>query len=386
MNAKLVAVGTALVAFALTGSAAPPRLGLATGDELPLYKDPEGTQPTGDLLFQGAVVKIVGQSPDGKMLRIESELGKGWIPAQAVREDFDRRATLAAYESNKGMAWFFERFNQGTGYETMSFENQAFSPDELRALIGSARGANDHEREIAQVVLVRALLRGDAKDPKVRHFSKALKEREFWATITSRSRDFWAGMPDALRADRKLVLDRVPHGAWLIYDLLPKKLRDDAELAKATFEVNPESLQFASARLRDDEAVVGIAALQNPMVLQHASARLLDDEPFLRRVAQGNPMALQFMSGRLRKNAAFVLFLCGFRPWALQYASPELLDDAVVFESLAARNPMVIRLASQRLQAHVPLLKKMYSVAPDTYKKPFYDAFPAPVRHQIDSP
>jgi hypothetical protein len=365
------------------------QLGLTLADDIILKSGPLPTDLETGKLFKNLIVKILKISPDTKMLQVESELGKGWIEANKITRQFDRSAALRTYEVQTGMAWFFDRFNQGTNYETMSFENEEFSVDEYRSLLYEAEAGKDEEQRAAQIVLSRSLLsriHAGSKTPQDLYFAKKINDPKFWPSVHSKVRDFWSVMPLKFRSDREMILKIIPHGAYLIYDLLSATLKDDLEIAKITFAENPESFQYASDRLKDNEEVTLVAALANPLAVEHASSRLKDKEEIFKKIAPINAMSLQFASERLKKIPEFVTFICSYRPWALQYAAAEVLDNSSVFLSLAPKNPMVISLASARLKADAPFLQKMYNAASDEYKQPFYDSFPVSIRHQINPP
>jgi hypothetical protein len=366
-------------------------LGLVKGDNVPLYASSAAAEPGKEQVFKNMIVKILRAPPGSKRIEIESEVGKGWIDSGQVARDFDREAAKKTYETKLGMAWFFERFNEGTNYETMSFETEEFSTDEYRALIQGAQVGAEGEKEPAQIVIARTILE-KLKKPKSdwssreRYFAKAVDTADFWLKIQSSSREFWSALPQRHRSDREMLLKLIPNGAYLIYDQLSDKLKGDPELAKAAFKRNPEALQHASEKIRDLEEVVLLATLQNPLMIEHASKRLRDNEDLFKKIAAVNAMSIQFASERLQKKPDFISHVCAFRPWAIQYAAPEVRDNESVFLAIAPKNPMVIKLASDRLRNNLEFLKKMYAAAPEGYKEMFYGSFPAEMRHRIDSP
>jgi len=367
-------------------SAQSSKLALVLADNSAMYSDLSSTAQKTGKLFKDLVVKVKETSPDGKFYLIESELGTGWITANNVSLDFDRKAALDPFKANADLSWFYDRFNQGTGYETMDFKDEEFSADEYRSLLAVAQFDTVAEnKNVAQAALASTLSTAP-ETPLAKFILKKIKTKEFWYNIKSGSRAFWLLLPPDLRADKDFLMTVIPNGASIIYEDLAKKIHEDKDIARVTFPLAPEALKFSSAAVQDDETLVLLAATQNPLVIEFASARLKDKEDVFKKTAAVNAMSVQFASPRLKKNIQFMTYVCLFRPWAIQYADPTVLDSEIPFVKLAEKNPMVVSLASSRLRSNIPFLKKIYQVADTRYKDAFYDTLDDKTRHLVDSP
>ena len=380
-------------------STSTPRLGMAIQDDISVQMQPLLESAETGKIYRHTIVKILRTSPDGKMHEIESEYTKGWVDTKLINLNFDRKLALKTYETTTDMSWFFDRFNQGTNYESNNFESERFTVEEYRSLIKASiegkirqqEGYYDehNEKEISQIVLARTLfadLKIRTQTSEVAYFTNFYRSKSYWEKIHSVRREFWEKVPSDFLNDAKFVETIVTNGAYVIYDHLPEKFRDSDTIAKLTFGQNPEAYSVASTRIKDNEELTLIAVLQNPLMVENASTRLRDNEDLFLRIAPVNAMSLQHASDRLKNKPDFVARVCEFRPWALQYSSDKVRDNSTVLISIAKQTPMVIKLASERIKNDTDTLRKMYEASPEHYKKMFYDSLSSSLRYQIISP
>lgn len=363
-------------------------LGMATHDDIPIFPSAESQNASEKKLYKYTIVKVGKASKDGRRLSIDSEFGSGWVPIGDIDLAFDRKSTKDKMDNNLGMAWFFERFNQGTNFETMSFEAESFSIEEVRSFLSQVTGKgekNPDSANAAQSVLASTILKNMSKDkskwgPQEKYFASVIDDRKFWLNVNSTLRGFWEAMPIKYKSDPDLVAKTVSHGSYLIYDLFSSTVKNDPEIAKEVFKILPEQIKYASEKLKDDEAVVLTASIQNPLLMEHASNRLRDNPEMFKKIAPVNAMSLQYASDRLKKDPKFIIDVCSSRPWAVQYAATEIFDNEVVFTALVKKDPVVMTLASEKVAL------KIYDKLSVDQKQQFYQAAPASLRSRLGPP
>lgn len=363
-------------------------LGMATHDDVPIYPSAESQAPNEKRLYRYSVVKVGKPSKDGSRLSIESEFGSGWVSIADIDLAFDRKSAKDKMDSDLGMAWFFERFNQGTNFETMSFETESFSTEEVRALLKQVTGkgeSNPDSTNAAQSALASTILKNLSKDkskwgPQEKYFASVIDDKNFWLNVNSTLRRFWEAMPIKYKSDSDLVAKTVSHGSYLIYDQFSGVVKNDPAIAKEVFKILPEQIKYASEKLKNDEAVVLTAAIQNPLLMEHASKRLRDNPEIFKKIAPVNAMSVQYASDRLKKDPKFIIDVCSFRPWSVQYAATEILDNEAVFTALVKKDPVVMTLASEKVAL------KVYPKLSTDQKQQFYHAAPASLRSRLGPP
>ena len=363
-------------------------LGMATHDDVPIYPSAESQAPNEKRLYRYSVVKVGKPSKDGSQLSIESEFGSGWVSIADIDLAFDRKSAKDKMDSDLGMAWFFERFNQGTNFETMSFETESFSTEEVRALLKQVTGkgeSNPDSTNAAQSALASTILKNLSKDkskwgPQEKYFASVIDDKNFWLNVNSTLRRFWEDMPIKYKSDSDLVAKTVSHGSYLIYDQFSGVVKNDPAIAKEVFKILPEQIKYTSEKLKDDEAVVLTAAIQNPLLMEHASKRLRDNPEIFKKIAPVNAMSVQYASDRLKKDPKFIIDVCSFRPWSVQYAATEILDNEAVFTALVKEDPVVMTLASEKVAL------KVYPKLSTDQKQQFYHAAPASLKSRLGPP
>lgn len=281
-----ILAGLVSVCFSQIVVAEDSKVALVTGDEIRLRSEPSKKGKYQGILYKNQVVTILERTEKKEKVedkedywyKVKYAKQEGWCFGQFLTLDFDRAKQMDTYATTKDFGWFFERYGEGTAYESADMQAATFTPEEYRSMI---REANEEHGYIAAEILGRTLfaqLRKNPSDPKLAYFKELLDSEAYWLKV--RNNALISFLPESLAKDK---------------DFIKKAILNQPSTAAAYLRVGPATVQD------DAELVLKTVDANSHWSLQNASKRLLDNEEFMLKALRINKRAISFASERLKK-------------------------------------------------------------------------------------